>query len=187
MEIEEYLEKAKNPVYWFNYAMVQKKVADKILHSIMDADVLNDTKMSSDLLINAHYHYGIGIENGLKALIIKNAPENVIVEVKGDKARLKGIGKKKKLTHNLLELAEEAGIFELGLHQYETDIKALKMVLRHLTDAIKWLPKYPVPSDNKSSFVFDNSIPAVLIYGFHILDVIEPLFKLFEVEGAECA
>ena len=110
-----------------------------------------------------------------------------MVVINGDKARLKGIGKKKKLTHNLLNLAEEAGIFDLGLHKFESDVKALKIVLCHLTDAIKWLPKYPVPTDNKSLFIFDNSIPAVLIYGFHILDVMAPLFKLFETESRKCA
>jgi hypothetical protein len=68
------------------------------------------------------------------------------------------------------------------MFKYDTDIKSFKIVLQHLTDAIKWIPKYPVPLNNEAEFRFDNLIPSVLVYGFHILDVIDPVFVLFKKE-----
>ena len=186
MDKNTYIDKASDPASWFAYAKMQKQVADTIQKSMLNSDIVRDAKAFQNLWVNAHYHYGIAIENGLKGLIIKNNPESVVFDVSGDRVKLKSLGKSKRLGHNLLPLAEEARVFEIGLHKFDSDIKALRMVLSHLTDAIKWLPKYPVPIDNKSSFVFDGSIPMVLVYGFHILDVMEPLFELFESEAATC-
>lgn len=186
MKKDDYCLIARDPKVWFHYANVQKKVADSILDSMMDKQILEKEKEGGsifyDLWINAHYHYGIGLENGMKGLIVKNKPEEVIIEELDNKVSLKGIGKRRNTKHNLLILAEDAGIFNMSIYKYESDIKALRAVLKHLSDAIKWLPKYPIPLNNEAEYVFDNSVPPVLVYGFHILDVVEPLFELFRKE-----
>lgn len=180
LDKNDYVIKASNPRHWLEFALIQKKVADQLLDAIIHGEIVTDQAYMAQLWSNAHYHYGIGIENGLKALIIEKYPELVKFKFDNEKVSLKGIGVKGKLSHNLHELALEAGLFELIGHKLDTDKIALEYVLSHLTDSIKWLPKYPVPSDNHSTFKYDGAVPVELVYGFHILDVIAPLFDLFK-------
>ena len=109
MDKNEYVAKAHDPASWLECAMVQKMVADKILDAALEG------KVNTKLWINAHYHYGLGIENGLKGLIIKQYPDTLKIKEIGDRVILKSIGSKGKLTHDLLELADEAGVFEKNI------------------------------------------------------------------------
>ena len=84
-KVEDYLETLKNPNAWFRRAFEQKFVADKILADvILNRDFIrsqkanNDFTKSSGLWANALFHYGIGIENGLKGVIVKNQPELIV-------------------------------------------------------------------------------------------------------------
>jgi len=191
MDKTEYLNKLKDCNVWFDYSKNQKNVADKILHNcILDKD--SWTKLNADkdyiefatLWVNAHYHYGIGIENGLKGIIIKYQPENIDFEIKGQNVILKNIGGQAGKTHNLLRLAEISGVIDtkVKLCKCKSDYESLKRVLLHLSDMIKWGARYPIPNNLDSIYRFDNAVPSVLIYGFHILDVIYPLFEYFEKE-----
>lgn len=53
-------------------------------------------------------------------------------------------------------------------------------MLQHLTDIIRWAARYPVPNNPSKVFEMDHDVPHVCVYGFHILDVIEPLFDYFK-------
>ncbi|MDY0289470.1 MAG: hypothetical protein RBR15_11655 [Sphaerochaeta sp.] len=189
MEDLDYLEKLQNPKYWFQYAINQKYIGDQILDNcMMKKEVLQNINDVNSKFItlweNAHYHYGIGIENGLKGIVIKYSPDKINFKIEEKQIVLKNIGGKPGKTHDLLSLAESVNLFSDRYHlfKYEQDIKSLKIVLSHLSDMIKWGARYPIPNGSKKYFVFDDSIPSVLVYGFHILDVIEPIFQLFSTE-----
>lgn len=194
MDRFDYLEKLKNCNVWFDYSLNQQNVAERILYDcIMKEDFLLSLKDGDNqdefvtLWSNAHYHYGIAIENGLKGIIIKYQPDNIHFEVKGDNIILKNIGGHAGKTHNLLKLAEISGVLNIdkGLCTYESDYDALKQVLLHLSDMIKWGARYPIPNNLENIYKFDNAVPPVLVYGFHILDVMQPLFDHFERERIE--
>ncbi len=191
MDQIEYLKKLKNCNVWFDYSASQRNVAEKILHNcILGKDFV--TKLKDDnsfsefvtLWSNAHYHYGIAIENGLKGIIVKHQPESIDFEIKGKNVILKNIGGQAGKTHNLLRLAEISDIFDsnVKLYRHNSDYESLKRVLLHLSDMIKWGARYPIPNNLGSIYKFDNAVPSVLIYGFHILDVMNPLFEYFEEE-----
>ena len=191
MDKTEYLEKLKNCNVWFDYSRSQKNVAEKILHNcILDKDFLTKLKIENNydeyvaLWSNAHYHYGIAIENGLKGIIVKHQPNSIDVEIKGKNVILKNIGGKAGKTHNLVKLAETAGIFDakVGLYKCNDSYKGLRSVLLHLSDMIKWGARYPIPNNLEARNKFDNEVPPIIVYGFHILDVMEPLFEYFEQE-----
>src|SRR5680860_233960 len=119
MDQIEYLKKLKNCNVWFDYSASQRNVAEKILHNcILGKDFV--TKLKDDnsfsefvtLWSNAHYHYGIAIENGLKGIIVKHQPESIDFEIKGKNVILKNIGGQAGKTHNLLRLAEISDIFD---------------------------------------------------------------------------
>ena len=70
-------------------------VADKILVDVlMNKDFLLSLKGMSNLSnfstlwVNALYHYGIGIENGLKGVIVKNQPELINFELLGNRLKV---------------------------------------------------------------------------------------------------
>ena len=117
MNKETYINTLKNPNSWFDQAFLQKMVADKILNEvIMKREFLVKLKETQDynefvgLWSNALYHYGIGIENGLKGIIIKMYPEAVSFKVTEDDVILHDIGGKASKSHDLYTLANRAGI-----------------------------------------------------------------------------
>ena len=186
MTNDDYIGSLMNPNLWFRQAFSQKMIADKILHRIiMNKDFIQSMRQSQGYLDFAHlwgsalYHYGIGIENGFKALIIKKHPELVNIEIKEDDVILHDIGGKSSKNHDLYSLATRAGV--LG-QESGFDKKLVRNVLKHLTDNIRWGARYPVPTIKSKIFQIEDDIPHVCVYGFHILDVIEPIFEHFKKE-----
>lgn len=191
MDKDKYLTILHNPKAWFQYALNQKLVADQILENcIMKKEVLKNINETNSSFItlwsNAHFHYGIGIENGLKGIIIKTTPDKIELDIRNNEVILHCIGGKSGKSHDLLALAESVELFsdKYSLFKYEQDYQSLRIVLSHLSDMVKWGARYPIPNGNNKHFKFDNSVPPVLVYGFHILDVIQPVFQLFVNELA---
>ena len=190
MDNDSYLKILRNSEAWFEQAFAQKMVADKILVDvIMSEDFVTSLKEDESKLMdfvslwgNALYHYGIGIENGLKGVIVKNYPELINLEMSSDDIVLKDIGGKASKNHDLYSLANRAGVLnrDLNLFKYDSDRKLLKNVLNHLTDVIRWASRYAVPTSPSKVFAIDRDVPMVGVYGVHILDVICPLFDYFQ-------
>lgn len=190
MDNDSYLKILRNSEAWFEQAFAQKMVVDKILVDvIMSEDFVVSLKEDESKLMdfvslwgNALYHYGIGIENGLKGVIVKNYPELINLEMSGDDIVLKDIGGKASKNHDLYSLANRAGVLDrdLNLFKYDSDRRLLKNVLNHLTDVIRWASRYPVPTSPSKVFDIDQDVPMVGVFGFHILDVIYPLFDYFQ-------
>lgn len=187
-KVEDYLETLKNPNAWFRQAFEQKYVADKILADVfLNKDYIRSQKAKNDftkfsgLWANALFHYGIGIENGLKGVIVKKQPELINFEITEDDAILHDIGGKASKNHDLYTLANRAGLLDKNLHlfKYASDRKLVKNVLQHLTDNIRWAARYPVPNNPSNVFEMDHDVPYVCVYGFHILDVMEPIYGYF--------
>lgn len=189
-EFDNYTEKLKDPHSWFEYYRQQKFIADIIIEKLISKEQLlkmknniNDS-LSIPLLVNAHYHWGIAIENGLKGLITKYNPEKIETKFKGNQILLKNIGGKAGKTHNLLKLAEDMGVFNRNkqIYNHTSDYESLKEVLLHLSDMIKWGARYPLPNNTATTFKLSENVPPVLVYGFHILDVLQPFFDFIEWE-----
>lgn len=189
MNNDNFLKNLKNPDVWFDYAFAQKMVADKLLVDvIMKKDFLLSLRKESNLFkyttlwSNALYHYGIGIENGLKGVIVKNQPDLVNFEISGDDVILHDIGGKASKNHDLYSLANRAGLLD-GKNKYRKGGfggKITKNVLHGLSDMIRWAARYPLPNNSAKVFRIDDDVPSVCVYGFHILDVICPIFDYFK-------
>lgn len=188
--VEQHIEKIKDPQSWFEYYRQQKLIADILLKKLISKKQVQKLKENIDnsdftkIFVNAHYHWGMAIENGLKGVLIKSNPDLVEYEIKGQNVILKNVCGKPGKTHNLLQLAIIAGVFEKrnNLYKYQSDYDNLEQVLLHLTDMIKWGARYPVSNNTATIFKMTNETPSVLVYGFHILDVMQPLFDLFDKE-----
>jgi len=189
--VETHIKKIRDPHSWFKFYRQQKLIGDILLKELTSKEHLQKMKENIDnsdfttIFVNAHYHWGMAIENGLKGIIIKSNPELVEYEIKGQNVVLKNVCGKAGKTHNLLQLAKMAGAFEKekNLFKYQSDYDSLEQVLLHLTDMIKWGARYPIPNNTATVFKMTKKIPPTLVYGFHILDVMQPLFDLFDREN----
>jgi len=188
MKNEDYLNRLKDPEVWFEHAFAQKMVADKLfVDVIMKKDFLLSLKDKTNLNKyttlwgNVLYHYGIGIENGLKGIIVKNQPELVNFDILGDDVILHDIGGKASKNHDLYSLANRAGLFDRNnkYHKGGFGGKITKNVLQGLSDIIRWAARYPLPNNSSKVFRMDDDVPSVCVYGFHVLDTICPLFDYF--------
>ena len=94
---------------------------------------------------------------------------------------MRDIGGKASKTHDLYSLANRAGILDKNLHlfKYDSDRKLVKNVLQNLTDVIRWAARYPIPIISSKVFKMDDDVPHVCVYGFHVLDVMDPLYNYF--------
>jgi hypothetical protein len=181
-----------NPKIWFEFTRKQRRIGNILLSSLMDKKSLLSIRKQKDTAIddfvtvfsNAHFHWGIAIENGFKGLIVKHQPETITYKIEGDDLIIKNIAGNH---HNLVKLAEMTGVLnkEYGLYKYETDYLALIEVLKQLTEMVKWGARYPLPMDTRVVHKFSNEVPPTVVYGFHILDVMEPLFAAFDKEDQE--
>ncbi len=188
MNNDDYLKILKDPEVWFEHAFAQKMVADKLLVDvIMKKDFLLSLRKESNLnkyvtlWSNALYHYGIGIENGLKGVIVKNQPELVNFEVSGDDVVLHDIGGKSSRNHDLYSLANRAGMLDRNSIIFKVDFDRVitKNVLQSLSDMIRWAARYPLPNNSAKVFRMDDDVPSVCVYGFHVMDVICTIFDYF--------
>jgi len=191
--IENHIEKIKDPASWFEFYRQQKLIADILLEKLLSKEQVLKLKEDIDnsdfttIFVNAHYHWGMAIENGLKGILVKYNPEVIEYEIKGQNVILKSVCGKAGKTHNLLQLAIMAGVFEKekNLFKYQSDYDSLEQVLLHLTDMIKWGARYPVSNNTATIFKMTKKIPSVLVYGFYILDVMQPLFDFFDKEKSK--
>jgi hypothetical protein len=179
-----------DPKPWFEYSRKQRKIADILFNYMLENQLVSKLNTSDGresyltIFVNAHYHWGISIENGLKGIIIKYLPDLVQYERSENRLKVKKIANN---NHDLLHLAELAKIFHPAseLYKHDSDYEALKEVLKHLSEMVKWGAKYPMPMDSAKVRNFTDTVPSKLVFGFHILDVMEPLFQFFDKEDSD--
>lgn len=184
--------KLLDPCKWFEFTRKQKKIGDILLNSLMNKDMLlkikNDNEEAIDDFItifsNAHLHWGLAIENGFKGLIVKHQPSTIKYEIEGDDLIIIHIAGK---NHDLHQLATLTGVYkkEFGLYQHKNEYLSLTEVLKHLSGMIRWGARYPLPMNTKTVHKFSPKVPETVVYGFHILDVMQPLFEAFKREDEE--
>jgi len=186
MKKEDYLKELNNPESWFKQAFVQKMVADQLKDVIVeDAKKLSQIKEGLDhpdivyLWGAALFHYAVGIENGIKGIIVKRKHSLVHYDIDGDDVTLKNIGGKASKQHDLYSLCHAAGLLDKGSDFKQKD-DIFKNVMMSLSDAIRWAAKYPIPLVNSKVYKLEKDIPSITVYGFHVLDTIEPMYDYFE-------
>lgn len=155
---------------------IEKKQLDKIIKDPENNEYI-------DIFLNIHFHWGIAIENGLKGIIIKQSPEQVKYVVHGEQLIIKQICGKAGKMHDLLSLGILAGL--VTEKDSKTSDNLTVVLLSYLSDMVRWGAKYPGPFNPTKVFRLPDKIPAALIYGFHIFDLIEPVFLFIETKAKE--
>ena len=183
MTKEDYLKELNNPESWFKQSFVQKLVADQLKDSIIHNKFpqIKDGLDHPEIVYlwgAALFHYGLGIENGLKGIIVKRKQSLVHYDIEGDDVTLRNIGGKASKKHDLYSLCHAAGLLDKD-SDFNQNGDIFKNVMMSLSDAIRWAARYPVPIVNSKVYKLEEGVPSVTIFGFHVLDTIEPMYDYF--------
>ena len=184
MTKEDYLKELNSPESWFKQAFIQKLVADELKEVIVKTkfpqikDGLDHEEIEY-LWGAALFHYAIGIENGLKGIIVKRKHSLVHYDIDGDDVTLRNIGGKASKKHDLYSLCHAAGLLDKN-GDFKQNDEIFKNVMMSLSDAIRWAARYPVPIVNSKVYILEEGVPSVTIFGFHVLDTIEPMYEYFQ-------
>jgi len=153
MNAEKFIKEATNPDSWLQKALSLRESADAVWE-------LFGKKMSIDGYKNNTYSicqtsqflYGLSAECLLKGLIVKQAPDSMIISASIDgngdliDAEIKKIGDKIRDTHNLEKLAEAAGLFK------EKENATIRELLSYMSHCVKWRGRYPIPLQAQEDF-----------------------------------
>lgn len=129
--------------------------------------------------------YGLALETALKAWIIQNDPSKielrVIIDGKGEatNAELKTVGVSSSQGHNLLALAEAAGVFTASFHSVlktDSDRSAMRNICRDLGEVVVWRGRYPVPLASYEPMQLDPKVPNIAV-AHYMRDWLDPIFN----------
>lgn len=165
MQAAEFLNKSTAPEAWLKHARALRRSADAIwlqFEAALEADVAEALRLNVEIELESSIEtleiakllYGLSFETALKARIIQTKPEDIEVRVTVNgsgtamHAEIRSVGVPVSQGHNLLALAEVAGIFEEGFAhvlKVESDRDAMRNICRDLGEVVLWRGRYPVP------------------------------------------
>lgn len=194
MHATQFIERSRDPARWRKHARNLKDSGEYlwIRYQVMLATEAKRARESKtepefepviDALETAKLVYGLALETALKARIIEKYPEKIEIRVVMDgtgepkQAELRTIGVPTSSGHNLLSLAEAAGIFDDEFqNRLSTKVEqsTLKNICRDLSDVVQWRGRYPVPLSSGGILQLDPSSPSQALHT-HLLDWLTPL------------
>jgi hypothetical protein len=173
--------RASADLLWENFSTLLSESIQRARDTGSDLDL----ESAEDALQTTKLLYGLALETALKAWIIDHQPEKVEIRVVMDgsgepkHAELRALGVPTSSGHNILALAEAAGIFDddfQHLLSTQPEANVLKNLCRELSDVVLWRGRYPVPLASGNQLQLDKNAPARAL--FHYLrDWLDPLLN----------
>lgn len=203
MRATQFVEKSLDALAWRKQSRALRRSADVLwddfsVITCKDAvawvkDNNHDFSPSIEALATTKFLYGLALETALKAWLIENFPEKIEIRLSmsGDgstkHAELKTLGLPTGRGHDLLGLANEAGIFGpdfISVLKSESDIAAIKNICRDLGEVVVWRGRYPVPmSSFEPAPMNPNGHPAALAH--YIRDWLDPVLDKLLTETSK--
>lgn len=175
MDASSFLETSRNPVAWRKHARSLRRSADllwedfiKVLVAEVETAKANSTEpdltATQEALETSKFLYGLAFETALKSWIVQNCPDRIEMRLAVDgsgkpiSAELRTLGVPAGSGHNLLSLAEVAGLFGDGFKhviQNASDQRAVRNICRDLTEVVVWRGRYPIPLASQDPLKLD--------------------------------
>ena len=142
-----------------------------------------DFSPAIEALETTKFLYGLALETALKAWLIENFPEKIeiLLSISGDgsakHAELKSFGVAPNQGHNILVLAEAAGVFRPDFDSViksNQDIAAIKNIFRDLGEVVVWRGRYPVPMSSREPLSMDPKAPEAAL-AHYLRDWLDPI------------
>jgi hypothetical protein len=142
-----------------------------------------------EYLSSAKLLYGLALETGLKALIIKKFPDEIEIRITVNghnipiDAEVKSLGISGGPSHNLLALAEKAEIFSEQFSKAlvtRNDKEAFKDICRNLSEIVMWRGRYPAPMRSFTPLEYSEMLPAKIL-GHYMRDFLDPVMDTIKI------
>jgi hypothetical protein len=190
----QFLEKSRDPNQWRKHSLSLRRSAE-VLWEDFAAILVDGIKQDAtegktqdfsaaiEALETTKLLYGLALETALKAWIVEKHPEKIEIRVTLDgtgeasHAELRAVGVSNSNGHNLLALAEAAGVFGPTFQKVlkTTEDKAvIRNICRDLGEVVIWRGRYPVPLSSSDPLVLDPSVPTVAV-AHYLRDFLDPL------------
>jgi hypothetical protein len=206
MHATEFVEKSTDPTAWRKHSRALRHSADVLWDDFVDlvAQAASQAKSESarpnfesaiEAIETAKLLYGLALETALKAWLIEHSPEKIEIRItmSGDgsprHAELKSFGIPPNQGHNILALAEAAGVFGQRFSHVlktESDGAALKNICRDLGEVVVWRGRYPVPMSSFDPVSLDPKVPVAAL-AHYLRDWLDPLLDALLVEQRDPA
>jgi hypothetical protein len=195
MQADKFIEKSLSPEAWRKHSRALRRsanvlwedfiteLADSLKHSkIQRQDI--DIESAIESLEVAKLLYGLALETALKAWIIEHKPGQIEIKITIDgsgeakHSELKSFGVNGNQGHNVLALADVAGLFDRDtfstILQTDSDREVFRAICRDLGQVVVWRGRYPVPMASFEPPPLANGVPHQA-YAHYMRDWLDPV------------
>lgn len=203
MDANQFLKVATDAAEWLKKSVALRRSADVLWEAFVGAtlewasQVRANPAMSAtswdealEHLTSAKLLYGLALETALKGHILQVRPGDIEFKMTADgtgavaTAKVKHFGVALGQAHNLELLAERAGVFDRDsepVFATDDDYRALREILKHLSEVIYWSGRYPVPLRSGETHKVPPDIPAK-VFGHFIRDWLDQVLDRYQGE-----
>lgn len=196
MQASDLIANAKNPAQWRKHARSLRRSADALWERSCQSSVVSalEARSTSEMLnldVPIEYMgvarllYGLSLETALKGWIVEKNPSAIEIKVtingagEALHAELKNFGVPSSQGHNLLALAEAAGLFTSRFHHVlktECDRDVMRNVCRDLGETVVWRGRYPVPLASSEPIKLNPNVPGRAL-AHYLRDWLDPVLN----------
>lgn len=185
--------KAQSSITRKSAEVLWEKFATTVLDS-MKTGIADDAlfEVALNYMQTCKLLYGLALETALKAAIVEKEPQDIDFRVSMNglgeltEVEVKSLGVPNGKGHDLLSLAEKAGLFGASYEFLLVDTfsrNAIKQICRDLGEMVVWRGRYPAPMRSSNPIELDPTIPRVSL-GHYMRDWLDPIFDALDIEGS---
>lgn len=205
MDVDDLLKIGTDPAAWLEKSASLRRAADALWGAFWGAvlrwaplfkahDEAGDGiwHEAMDCLIAAKMLYGLAVEAAFKSAILRDAPTDVEFRMRAygtgriQQVELKKLGLSMGAGHDLVNLAELAGLFRRGdseVFSTDSDYTAIRAILEDLGEVVIWRGRYPVPRRSGQSPASSPAVPAVAS-GHYLRDWLDKVLDFYHGDRA---
>lgn len=202
MDAPEFLKTAIDPELWLQKSAALRRAGNRLWehffedwirsalrrrsHRMDDAKTLFENAI--DYMNSAKFMYGFSVETAFKAHLLKHKPDEIEFKLSANgkgaihTAELKQFGTQMGASHNLEQLGQRTGILTLEgnpVFKHQSDLNALRDILRELSEIVYWSGRYPVPLKSGETFRPTAEVPSVA-FAHYMRDWLDPVLDHFQ-------
>ena len=202
MDAPEFLKTAIDPELWLTKSAALRRAGDRLWDSFFENWLRSALRRRSykmddaaalfrhaiDYMNSAKFMYGFAVETAFKAHLLKHKSNEIEFKLSADgtgalrTAELKQFGTQMGASHNLEQLGQRTGILTLEgnpVFKYQSDLNAVREILRELSEIVYWSGRYPVPLKSGETFQLTGEVPSVA-FAHYMRDWLDPVLDHFQ-------
>jgi hypothetical protein len=202
MDAPAFLKTAIDPEQWLTKSAALRRAGNRLWESFFENWLrsglrhrsyrVDEAKMffghAMDYLTSAKFMYGYSVETAFKAHLLRHSPGEIEFKLGADgtgevrSAELKQFGTQMGASHNLEQLGQRTGVLTLEgnpIFQHQSDVNAVREILRELSEIVYWSGRYPVPLKSGETFQPTGEVPSAA-FAHYMRDWLDPVLDHFQ-------